>query len=111
MDERWVPDACTLPTAEQPLRVADFDRVFRGTQTVDRVSAQHVRLLIRGGDTLAQRLRELAARETQCCSFFTFEVAVASDGVRFDIEVPPGHVDVLDALAARAVAVVSGATE
>ncbi|MFD6394998.1 hypothetical protein [Nocardia sp. NPDC060259] len=24
----WVPDACTLPTVEQPIRVAEFDRFF-----------------------------------------------------------------------------------
>ncbi|WP_174187509.1 hypothetical protein [Nocardia barduliensis] len=22
----WVPDSCTLPTVEQPVRVAEFDR-------------------------------------------------------------------------------------
>jgi hypothetical protein len=24
----WAPDACTLPTAERPLRVAEFDDLF-----------------------------------------------------------------------------------
>jgi predicted metalloendopeptidase len=24
----WVPEACTLPSVEQPLRVAEFDEVF-----------------------------------------------------------------------------------
>ncbi len=24
----WVPDAYTLPTVEQPIRVAEFDRFF-----------------------------------------------------------------------------------
>ena len=24
----WVPEACTLPTVEQPVRVAEFDELF-----------------------------------------------------------------------------------
>jgi hypothetical protein len=24
----WVPEACTLPTAERPLRLAEFDQLF-----------------------------------------------------------------------------------
>ncbi|MEV4838269.1 hypothetical protein AB0K05_27425 [Nonomuraea sp. NPDC049486] len=28
LDQAWVPSACTLPTAEQPLRVAEFDALF-----------------------------------------------------------------------------------
>ncbi|WP_245718914.1 hypothetical protein [Micromonospora rhizosphaerae] len=27
-DDDWVPEACTLPTAERPLRVAEFDELF-----------------------------------------------------------------------------------
>jgi hypothetical protein len=27
-ETRWVPEACTLPTVEQPLRVAEFDDLF-----------------------------------------------------------------------------------
>ncbi|HEX4811142.1 MAG TPA: hypothetical protein VFV66_00105 [Nonomuraea sp.] len=28
MDLGWAPSACTLPTAEQPPRVAEFDALF-----------------------------------------------------------------------------------
>ncbi|MFG1754168.1 hypothetical protein [Streptosporangium sandarakinum] len=28
LDLGWTPSACTLPTAEQPLRVAEFDALF-----------------------------------------------------------------------------------
>ena len=27
-DQAWVPEACTLPTVERPLRVAEFDYLF-----------------------------------------------------------------------------------
>ena len=37
----WVaPEACTLPTAQQPLRVAEFDDLFANSVTwVDRPDA------------------------------------------------------------------------
>ncbi|MEV6153769.1 hypothetical protein AB0L53_25835 [Nonomuraea sp. NPDC052129] len=28
LGQQWVPSECTLPTAEQPLRVAEFDALF-----------------------------------------------------------------------------------
>lgn len=66
-----MPDACTLPTAEQPLR--------------------------------------LAARETECCSFFTFTISPqpATDGeaLTLDINVPAAYTGVLDSLAQRAATV------
>ena len=27
-DETWVPEACTLPTVDRPLRLAEFDDLF-----------------------------------------------------------------------------------
>ena len=36
----WTPATCTLPTAEQPLRVAEFDDLFRECViAVDRADA------------------------------------------------------------------------
>lgn len=106
----WVPEACTLPTADQPLRLAEFDALFtasvRGGQ---RLGPQHLRVSLQGGTDTADSVRELADRETQCCSFFRFTVITPQPGqVQLDIEVPAGHVDVLDALQARAQVVRGG---
>jgi len=103
----WVPEACTLPSAEQPLRLAEFDALFtaaiRGGQ---RLGPRHLRVTLEGGADLAESVRDLADRETQCCAFFTFTVDAPQPGVvQLDIEVPAGHIDVLDALQARAAAV------
>lgn len=38
IDPSWVPDACTLPTVEQPLRLNEFDDVFRDAVRVSRIS-------------------------------------------------------------------------
>ncbi|GIG03020.1 hypothetical protein [Catellatospora citrea] len=100
----WVPEACTLPTAEQPLRLAEFDALFtEAVRDSTRLSTTHLRLQLMGGADLEPVVRDLTARETQCCSFFTFGiVAPAAGHVVLDVEVPPAHVNVLDALAERA---------
>ena len=108
-DLAWTPDACTLPTAERPLRRAEFDDLFTATVDVQRPTARHLRLTVTGEGNLTERVRDLAARETDCCTFFTFTVTPQPPHrVILDIEVPPAHVDVLDALAARASALAAG---
>lgn len=98
----WVPQACTLPTAEQPLRLAEFDELFaRHTRAAYRVRDGHLRLTLTGPPDLADSVRDLAARESECCSFFTFTTMRAGDRVILDIEVPDAYTGVLDALAAR----------
>ncbi len=95
-------DACTLPTAERPLRQAEFDALLANA-TAERLDDRHLRLTLTGGPALAESVRDLAARETECCSFFTFTVTTPQSGlVRLDIEVPAKHTDVLDAFEARA---------
>ncbi|GAB4588818.1 hypothetical protein [Nocardia sp. IFM 10818] len=104
-DGAWVAvDACALPTTEQPLRIAEFDALFRDAlRGIDRVSPTRLRLDL---DAAAEtRARELAARESSCCSFFAFGFAQAGKQlVRMDIDVPPARSEVLDGLAARAAA-------
>ena len=52
-----------------------------------------------------RRARDLTARESECCSFFTFTFdRRPADALALDVEVPAAHVDVLDALAGRAAA-------
>jgi hypothetical protein len=104
-DQAWVPSACTLPTAERPLRRAEFDELFatalRGQQ---RLAPTRLRWQL---DPNAEPVaRDLTDRETECCSFFTFTFtyARAGDIVQLDVSVPETHIDVLDALAGRAAA-------
>jgi hypothetical protein len=98
-----IPDACTLPTAEQPLRSAEFDALFAtAVRGVDAVDPTHARLRLSGAAGLGATVRDLAARETRCCSFFTFTVTdePATDGeaVTLDVRVPARYADVLTAL-------------
>jgi hypothetical protein len=105
-----VPGACTLPTAERPLRLAEFDELF--ATGVRRVSVTYARLYLTGPAGLAARVRDLAARETACCSFFTFttvpEPAAEGEAVVLGVEVPAAHADVLASLVQRASVVSAG---
>jgi len=94
-------DACTLPTAERPLRRAEFDTLFRESLAeLHRPAPRHLRLILTGGDDLEARVRDLTAREQECCSFFTFTITrPAPDQVVLDIEVPASRTTVLDGLA------------
>lgn len=94
-----IPDACTLPTVEQPLRQAEFvalcGSALRGQE---RVSDRRLRLTLSGGDDLLETVLDLTARESDCCSFFEFMVTPSTVGVVLDIEVPAEHTGVLDGL-------------
>ncbi|WP_221321487.1 hypothetical protein [Actinoplanes sp. L3-i22] len=102
-DETWVPEACTLPTAERPLRLAEFDDLFTtALRDQRRMSATALRWDL---DPAAEALaRDLTRRESGCCSFFTFTFHPGDGVLRLDIEVPAAQVAVLDALGARAAA-------
>lgn len=111
----WVPvEACTLPTAEQPLRVAEFDTLFTASQRAvehPAGTATRARPVLAGDADLPGRVQRLADAETGCCSFFTFTLtpldtdppgAVDVTAVALDVEVPATRADVLAALVQRA---------
>lgn len=95
--------ACTMPTAQRPLRLAEFDTVFAtAVRRVER-RGQLVRMQLTGPAGLAEQIRDLTARETGCCSFFTFAIEGTDQQLTLEIAVPPARQDILDALADRAV--------
>jgi hypothetical protein len=101
----WAPADCTLPTAERPLRVAQFEAVFAAlVRGVDRAAPTRLRLALEPSPQAAARTAELAMAETGCCSFFTFALTAAHGALTLDITVPEQHAPVLAALADRAAA-------
>ena len=100
-DAGWVPDTCTLPTVERPLRLAEFDDLF-ATVLLSQQRIAPTRLRWHLDPTAQQRARDLAARESSCCSFFSFAFTKVGDELHVEIGVPAGQVAVLDALAGRA---------
>jgi len=95
------PDACTLPTAERPLRLAEFDDLFASSlRNQQRMSPTVLRWDL---DLAAEATaRDLTRRESECCSFFTFTFSPGPAMLRLDVEVPAGQVEVLDGLWQRA---------
>ncbi len=107
-EESRAPADCTLPTAERPIRAAEFSDLFRdAVLTVDRPETGRLRLALRPGRDTASRAAALSAAETECCSFFTFTLTVGNDSLSLDISVPPSRTEILDALAGRAGAAVA----
>ncbi|NUS45191.1 MAG: hypothetical protein HOQ24_16065 [Mycobacteriaceae bacterium] len=99
----WAPDSCTLPTAALPTRVAEFDQYFAdAVRRTERPSRVRLDLFVDADAELAGR--DLADRETSCCSFFTFTFEPSRSGVVMHIDVPAAQEHVLDALENRAAA-------
>jgi hypothetical protein len=109
----WVNVAdCTLPTAERPLRLAEFDQLFtESLRSIERTGESAVRLMLAGDADLARRTQSLADAESTCCSFFTFIVTPLNDqDVAFDVSVPTAYTEVLDGLVSLAAAALGGAS-
>ena len=109
----WVPvAACTLPTVEQPVRVAEFDALFAETlASVEQASVVCARFTLSGGAASAHRAQSLADRETGCCSFFAFTITpTGPDSMVMEVTVPNERAEVLAALVQRAQEARQGAT-
>ena len=106
----WAPvDACTLPTAEQPLREAEFTALFAtALRAVERPEPARLRLSLDPGPGVAEAARDLIARESSCCSFFDFRLIPGEDRLVLEVGVPPARVEVLDGMARQAEAAHAG---
>lgn len=101
-DPAWVPQSCTLPTEERPLRVAEWDALFsERLVSPARPHPLHLRLDLAAGPGVEGRVRDLVERESACCSFLTFTATRRENLIRLDVSVDRAHEAVLDALAAR----------
>lgn len=99
----WVPASCTLPTVEQPVRRGEFDDLFAtAVVAVRQVSPTRTRLELRPDPDAASRAAALAVKETGCCSFFDFALAMADGKVTLEVAAASAHQEVLAALTARA---------
>jgi hypothetical protein len=69
----------------------------------ERLTQTSARLVLRGDEGLGGRVRELAAAESSCCSFFQFEITEPAVGsVVVDVMVPVADAGVLDSIIERA---------
>jgi hypothetical protein len=84
------------------LRLAEFDALFASSARSVLRDDLEVRIHLTGASGLLESARDLAERETACCSFFTLTLDGADDDFMMSISVPSERRDILDALAARA---------
>ncbi|MGH4000648.1 MAG: hypothetical protein ACRDTJ_24660 [Pseudonocardiaceae bacterium] len=91
-----------MPTTERPLRLAEFDALFATSVRSVRRRGNDVRMHLTGTEGLLERVRDLTARETSCCSFFTFTIDGTDQDLTLDVSVPPARQEILDVLAERA---------
>lgn len=91
-----------MPTAEQPARVAEFRDVFALVRAAERPAPTRLILTLQSAPGRAETVRDLAARESSCCSFFGFAVREEDDGVLLEVTVPSAQLGVLDAMAEHA---------
>ncbi|WP_116948864.1 hypothetical protein [Jiangella endophytica] len=97
IDASFLPPSCTLPTADRPLRLAEFAGLFaRSAREPRRVSPTRLRLRLDDDPAVLATARDLAVRESACCAFFTFTFG---DGGVLTVDVPPARAAVLDGLA------------
>jgi hypothetical protein len=95
-------EACVLPSAEQPLRLAEFDDLFAtAVRAVDRTDPTRLRLDLRPEPAVAARAADLVVRETQCCSFFTFTLSASGGRLSLEVEAPVQYAEVIGAMAER----------
>ena len=99
----FAPAACTLPTAERPLRASEFVDLL-GTQVIAThlLNDQRTRFELVPHPEVASRAADLFTREVQCCSFFTFTLTAADGRLTLDAQVPASQVGVLAALSGLA---------
>lgn len=110
-DNVWVPSACTIPTENQPLRVAEFDDFFsHNALALSRPTPNQLRIEIQPEPDAASRAAALAVKETGCCSFFTFEMTISVGSVELTVSTAETHAAVLAALGERAERLIAGAT-
>jgi hypothetical protein len=102
--QAWMPQVCTLPTAQQPLRVAEFDTLFTAAlRSVYRAEPTRLRLTLDAAPEVEATARELTGREAACCAFFAFTFTPTDDrALHLDVEVPEARIDALDGLAEKA---------
>ncbi len=92
------------------MRLAEFDALLtHHLQQVQRVDANRVVLTLTGGPQVAGTAADLAARESACCSFFTFELIITNATLTLAVSTAAAHTDVLAALADRAKSLVGAA--
>jgi hypothetical protein len=92
-----IPIACSLSADDMGDRMEQW-RAAVAQATTREATPEGYRLRFASDPAFAGRLAELAAREVECCAFFTFAVTVATDGLALEVLAPADARPMLDDL-------------
>jgi hypothetical protein len=82
-----VPVACTLESSAFEDRMDEFGALFRESLIASERTTAGIRFRFANRDGVEAQVRDLAARELQCCSFFQFAIATNGDEVWWEATV------------------------
>lgn len=69
-------------------RIEGYRRLFADAYVGRERTETGIRFRFRADDGIEARVRELAARETRCCGFFSFTITLTGDEVLWETTVP-----------------------
>ena len=92
-----IPIACSLEADDMGDRLAAWQEAL-ARATTRETTPEGYRLRFAADAVFAGQLAELAAREVECCAFFTFVVTVTTDGLALDVNAPADARPLLDDL-------------
>lgn len=93
------PIVCTLHPNDFAGRLEDFRRgVFTHLRAIERLEPARLRLIL-AGDADPVAVRELLAREQECCAFLTFTITPGDRQLLADLQVPAEAAPALDGIA------------
>lgn len=96
---------CTLSDSEMPARGESFRALFERGLVRREASADRAVWSFAWSDELERDVRELAAAEQGCCSFWIFDIRRDGEELRWEARVPPDRasaIDMLDSIARAA---------
>jgi hypothetical protein len=70
--------------------------MFATARSGERLDRTHPRVSFIGGESVAESVRELVARESEWCSFFRFAVSTSTNRIVLDVRVPSTQANVLE---------------
>ena len=82
-----IPIACTLTPTEAPDRIVAWRAALAKAHTRES-TAEGFRLRFAVDAAIAAELGDLAAREVECCAFFTFTLAISAGELLLDVAAP-----------------------
>ena len=90
-----ISDSCTLDRSELPRRLEDWRHLLADCDITREGTGATITLR---ADTDVVAVAELAAAETACCSFFTFELRVDATGNSLRVTAPEAQQSMIDLL-------------